>query len=328
MKKQNSSGIIIDIILWTMLSFFALFVLKNPKIAATGVTDGLFVCVNQLIPSIFPFMVFSNFIIKTNLHKKIGKCFSKPFEKFLKIGENSVGIVFLSFLSGFPSGALMTNELYKRNQCTKNEAERLMGFCNNASPAFCIAVLGDKIFHNPFMGFLVYICHVFSAFISGFIISRNSENNFLTHKKDTTDKKISTISAFVKSITQSAVSNFYICSFVTFFYAFLNMVDYLSLVSYLNRFLSFSPQVQNCVNSVIFGLIEITNGINMLKSLSPLSLAVSGLILSFSGFCILCQCSNYAYDSNLSMKYYLKTKLLQSVISFILCFIMGVIFLS
>ncbi len=328
MKKQNFLEIFIDIILWIMLSFFALFVLKNPKIAASGVSEGLYVCANQLIPSLFPFMVFSGFVIKSNIHKKIGKYLSKPFKKLFKISENSVSIVILSFLSGFPVGTIMATELYKRKECTKNEAERLMGFCNNASPAFCVAVLGDKILHNALLGFLIYICHLVGAIISGIIISRNNKNDFLIEKRKNDHEKLPTVSAFVKSITESGISMFYICAFVTFFYAFLNMVDYLSLVSYLNGFLSFSPQIQNCVNSVIFGLIEITNGINMIKSLSPLSVGAAGLILSFSGFCIMCQCSNYAYDSKLSMKYYVKTKLLQSVISFILCFVAGLIFLS
>lgn len=327
MKIQNYLEKTLDIILWVMLGLFALFVLKNPQVASNGVMNGLHVCIYQLIPSLFPFMVISNFIIKTNIHKKIGKIMSKPFKKLFKIGENASGIVILSFFTGFPVGASMANDLYRRKECTKNEAERLMGFCNNASIVFCLAVLGSGILKDVRLGIFIYICHIISAMIVGIISSKNKKTDFLVKEIYIEKNNMSSMTALVKSITESALSMFYVCAFVTFFFAFLNMVDYLSVTSYLNRYFSFSPQVLNCINSVLFGLVEITNGINMIKSVSPLSIACAGFILSFSGFCILCQCSNFAYDSKLSMKQYLKSKVLQSVITFILCYLISMIFI-
>lgn len=327
MKTKNYLEKTLDICLWFMLGIFALFVLNNPKVASSGVMSGLHVCLYQLIPSLFPFMVISNFIIKTNLHKKIGKFMAKPFNKLFKIGENASGIVILSFFTGFPVGAYMANNLYRRKECTKNEAERLMGFCNNASPIFCIAVLGSGILKDIKLGILVYVCHIISAVIVGIISSRGKRTDFLIKEVSFDDNSIPSLSALVKSITEAAVSMFYVCAFITFFFAFLNMADYLSLTSYLNKYFSFSPQIINSINSVIFGLFEITKGINMIKSVSALSVSCASLILSFSGFCILCQCSNFAYDSKLSLKQYVKSKILQGIISFILCYIISIIFI-
>ena len=48
----------------------------------------------------------------------------------------------LGMLSGYPVGAQTAASLYASGQLTKEETERLLGFCSNAGPAFIFGMVG------------------------------------------------------------------------------------------------------------------------------------------------------------------------------------------
>ena len=48
----------------------------------------------------------------------------------------------LGLVGGYPIGARTAAELYASGDLTRQEAERLLTFCNNSNPVFLISVLG------------------------------------------------------------------------------------------------------------------------------------------------------------------------------------------
>ena len=44
----------------------------------------------------------------------------------------------------------------------KEEAERLLGFCNNSGPAFIVGAVGAGIFGSPSVGLALYGIHILS----------------------------------------------------------------------------------------------------------------------------------------------------------------------
>lgn len=78
----------------------------------TGALQGLLYCGNILIPSLFPFMVLSTFIVKSGIADALGK-FLSPVTKRLFHTDGSVGVVILLGLTGgFPVGAKGVATLY------------------------------------------------------------------------------------------------------------------------------------------------------------------------------------------------------------------------
>jgi hypothetical protein len=75
----------------------------------------------------------------------------------------------LGIIGGYPVGAKTAISLYQKKLCTKEEAERLLGFCNNSGPAFILGVVGVGVFSSSRIGILLYLVHIFSSITVGFL---------------------------------------------------------------------------------------------------------------------------------------------------------------
>ena len=65
------------------------FMFKFPDTVTNGVTEGLKVCFYIILPSLFPFMVLSTYIIKSNIFDFAYK-FLAPISKFLLKEKSSI----------------------------------------------------------------------------------------------------------------------------------------------------------------------------------------------------------------------------------------------
>ena len=77
-SKKFSAAIksIQTIVLIALTIIISTIILVFPEYSSNGVKKGLTFCSNILIPSLFPFMVISGFIVKSNLSLKLGKIMS------------------------------------------------------------------------------------------------------------------------------------------------------------------------------------------------------------------------------------------------------------
>lgn len=67
-------------------------------------------------------------------------------------------------------GAQLTGELYQQGSLTKNEAERLLAFCNNSGPLFILGTVGIGLFGNRSYGVLLLVCHIAAAVTVGLLL--------------------------------------------------------------------------------------------------------------------------------------------------------------
>ena len=117
------------------------FILIFPQFSSLGVKIGLNFCFETLIPSLFPFMVLSSFIIKSQISISIGK-FIDPFTKLLFKLPGCAGSTFLlGLIGGYPTGAKGVKTLLDQNQISKSIANHMAMFTFGAGPAFIINVI-------------------------------------------------------------------------------------------------------------------------------------------------------------------------------------------
>ena len=122
-----------------LLTVVAVFLLAGlaaaPSQCLAGAREGLNLCANIIIPSLFPFFVCSKLLIITGAAEKIGKWCQIIMRPLFNVpGCASVALV-LGLLSGYPVGARCGVDLYEK-LCTKSEAQRIVCFCNNCGPLF------------------------------------------------------------------------------------------------------------------------------------------------------------------------------------------------
>ena len=130
----------------------ALGILLFPNDVRNGASNGISYCLYTLVPSLFPFMVLSSFIIHSGISKFIGKLL-QPVIQFLFYLPGSAGsVIIMSMIGGYPVGARGCMSLLEQGAITQKQAQRMLYFCVNAGPAFIISVVGSTLLQNALMG--------------------------------------------------------------------------------------------------------------------------------------------------------------------------------
>ena len=87
------------------------FALIFSKILSSAAYEGIKICTNILIPSMFVFLIISEFFYKSNALNFILKPFSFLCEKLFKIDKSLGPIMFFSLICGYPAGANLIKNL-------------------------------------------------------------------------------------------------------------------------------------------------------------------------------------------------------------------------
>ena len=121
----------------------------------SGAIDGLQLCADILIPSLFPFCVISTFIIRSDISNFLGKLLSPLGKLLFGINGNATCAIMLSMLSGYPVGAKLIGLLYEQNQLSQKQAQNLICCCVNPGPAFIVLAVGQGILNSRQIGYFL-----------------------------------------------------------------------------------------------------------------------------------------------------------------------------
>ena len=123
-----------------------------------GALNGINLCLNVLVPSLFPFMAASSFIVKSGLAQKIGKPLSRITKALFGLSGSFAPVILLSMLGGYPVGAKGISELAKSGAVSQREAEKAALFAVCAGPGFIINFVGTSLYNNKtvIVSLLVY----------------------------------------------------------------------------------------------------------------------------------------------------------------------------
>ena len=283
---------------------------------------GLALWTNSVLPSLFPFFIASELILETNLPYSLGKHFSSFIKPIFNVsGEGSIAII-LGTLIGNPIGAKTICNFKKDKIISKLEAERLVAFCNNTNPLFILGTVGVSLYNNNHIGRVLLFSHIISSILVGYLFrfwKKNkldvnfSETKFNTQKSPI---KISNLGYLLgKSIKNSINSCLQIGGFIVLFSVIISILQNMGIFFQNQEF-----------NSLFYGFIELTNGVNLscdLYSSVPLtSILLTSFLIGFGGLSILFQIYSIISKENISIKPYFFGKLLQGFFSTIITFIL------
>lgn len=232
---------------------------------------------NNVFPSLFPFFVLSEILIKLGFVEITGKLF-KPLMKFLfKTSGESAFIFIMSIVSGNPGNAKYTRELYDRGLISSKEATKMLMFTHFCNPLFILGTIGMTFFTSYKMGLIL----LFSHYIGNFIIGIFIRNKFpLSFKEKKQEKKVSNDENIGTIITNSLFN-----SLNTLLLILGAISICLVLTTIIDKNFNFSTFHQN----IICGIIEVTQGVKFV-SLDNINLKIKAVLcvmfLSFGGFSI------------------------------------------
>ncbi|MBP0979078.1 MAG: hypothetical protein J6C55_00300 [Oscillospiraceae bacterium] len=309
-NKTNQDKIFFNIIknifFVSLILIFIFFIFRSPDIIYKGVSEGFNICINIIVPSLFPFMVICNFICLSPIVNLISR-FLSPITKYIFRLPSNVGcLIFMSFIGGYPMGAKLISEFLSQKQISRETANRLLCFCVNAGPAFVITAIGYMIYNNKKTGVYLLISHILGSIIIGFILGCFNNKNSNKNKYN----KIISLSysqAFVKSVVDSIYSIINISSFVIIFSVIILVIK--------NIF-----RFNNIIN-ILLSFLEITVGLNDIVKLdNSLSLLLASFLISFSGISIICQVFYFIKDHDLDKKKIFIFRIFHGLISVIIIY--------
>lgn len=196
---------------------FCIFLFTEPAVSAEGVRRGIRLCTEVIIPSLFPFMIVSSFILKSGIGAVIGKLLNPITQALFALPGEAGTAVFMSMIGGFPIGAKMTAELLESGSITPRQAQRMQVFCLNAGPAFVVGALGSGILGNSKVGWILYASNVTASILLGILTRIADDKQKPLPTAHALYKVINPISAFNSSTAEVAQSIFSVCAWVIVF---------------------------------------------------------------------------------------------------------------
>ena len=229
--------------------------------------EGMKLCLNVIVPTLLPILILTNTIIKSSSRVFLETVFS-PLARLLRLPKCACCALILGLIGGYPTGAILSNELFNLHLIDNQTAKRLLrcSFCGGV--AFIITAVGTIHLNSTKTGIIIYTVNVLSSIIicvADGIIHRSTN-------KSTQEYSIGSQSfcnALINSIECSTKSVAVMCGCIVFFSAICGLVS---------------------IPPFAMPLIEITNGI--FKFNGSISLPYLCFFLSFGGLCIHLQILN------------------------------------
>lgn len=308
-----------DSLLGLALILSTVALVAAPQESIDGAKDGLALCFNVIVPSLFPFFVLASLVVDLGLAAYLGRAMEGLMRPLFRVSGSCAAAVALGFIGGYPIGARTTLQLYQQGLCSKIEAERLLAFCNNSGPAFIFGVVGAGVFGDGRVGLLLYITHAVASILVG-ILFRFYGGNHKEGVSSRQPKPIETVTlpaAFTSSITRALQSTLNICAFVIFFAVFLRLLSAHGVLSAVAEGLSLIGFQPEWARRLVAGLFEVSSGVSSLQGNSQLvgRVSMAAFMLGWAGLSVHCQVLSFLVDTGLSSRVYLAGKLCHGLVA-------------
>lgn len=322
-----------------ILLLFTIFLAIFSSTSLIAAKSGLTLWATSVVPSLFPFFVATELLLKTRIPYMLGKLFNKVMEPIFNIrGEGAFALI-MGIISGYPIGTKITCKFSEDNVLNKEEGERLLSFTNNSGPLFIIGTIGINMYGSSMIGTLLFITHILACFSVGFLF-RFWNRNFKNRKKDISNNTLNIINrdevsisnlgeCLSESISNSISTIMMIGGFVVIFSvitAILKSSHFINIVGKMLIPIFVLLRIPlNFQEPLIIGLFEITNGIYLISDIHIKALSINVILTAFllgiGGISVFLQILSITAKSDLSIKPYIIGKILQGFIAAFYTFI-------
>lgn len=201
-------------------------------------------------------------------------------------------------------GAQCIRQAYEKGTLTRDDAQRMLAFCNNAGPAFIFGI-SSALFDAKLAPWAIWGIQITSAIAAGMLLkpSKNSTRKIIQAPPKSAPGLI------LQSIKAMAI----ICSW---------LILAKILIGYIE--LWFLYRLPLILRIPIVGILELSNGCVLLKQIesNEIKFIIINALLSFGGLCIWMQTASAVGD--LSKQTFCIGKLIQTAISSVLSSVLSV----
>lgn len=307
--------------------------------------EGLIVWWNIVLPASLPFFIGSQVLIGLGVVHFLSIILAPLMRPLFNVPGAGAFALTMGLSSGNPLGAAITADLRKKNLCSKTEGERLICFTNNANLLFMKGAVAVGIFKMAELGIIFVFTHYLATFFTAIIyrfykFKKHSASNIFKNNKQNFSKAVEALQKARKedgrsfgrllgdAVNKSISTLLMIGGFIVVFSVLIKILKTSGLVKImtvlilpvLNR-LGLDPSLGEPLISSFF---EITNGIKMISISTAVleqKILLTCAVISWSGLSIQTQVASVIADSDLSILPYLFSRVIHSILSFFIAFI-------
>ncbi|MBD5532250.1 MAG: hypothetical protein HDQ98_08620 [Lachnospiraceae bacterium] len=296
-----------------VILLFIVLLLVSSKTALSLATLGLTLWLENMVPTLLPFMILSGILTGLKLQELLCRPLRGCFGRLFHTTSNGAYCIIMGFLCGFPMGAFCVADLYQKGQLSKEESVRLIPFCNNIGPvyfySFAVPLLGlqaPSYQTLPLLTFGMYGIPLLYGVFSRAAVKPSPAVPASLIQSEKTEPSL--FAVMDEAISHAGKSMLRLCGYMILF-------NILMLPLY-------SLQVNGFYSGILHSVFEISGGIRVLQGyliLMPEKRMLLQLLmltaLSFGGFCCAGQSECFLHAVSLSPGAYLLRRLLIAMLA-------------
>lgn len=334
--KKTSSSLFLIVLFFLMLLF--------PEPVFSGACKGLLLWFRTVLPTLFPFILICNLLIQTGTIHQILSLTRPLFCRLFGVSAYGSFAVLSGFLCGYPMGAKVTADLYKKGLVSRREASYLLSFCNNTSPMFIISFLVVQNLNEERLKLPTLLILWLAPILCSFLFRRNYGSPFsssagrggwkafLSSSANRDGRKTSFSSPADREVSLFPKASFSEISpdadaledsISDALESITKIGAYIMIFSILTELARLLPLPETPVTLIVLSAFEITNGITLLcrSSLSPDLIYLFCLAqTAFGGLCAVAQTNFMIKNTGLSILPYVQKKLITAMVTSLLAF--------
>ncbi len=283
-----------------------LLVLYSP-LAMQGAKEGLSLCGQVIIPSMYPFFVLAGIFAELG-----GSGRSLRKRKFLwailRQPPAALGVILLGFLGGYPLGARAAAHMMEQGALTRPQAQRLLLFCVNAGPAYLIGAVGSALLGNRQAGVLLFVSTLTAGLVMGLLTralpDQDAQDDALSIDRVQKERK-GLDAVLLSSVTQATGSILGVCAWVVLFSALCALLRLL-------------PQSMWSAIPALNVLLEVSSGAAAVIR-AGLPLPVLCAALCWGGLSVHCQLLGDLRKTGLPLRLFWVSRILHGALAAAVC---------
>ena len=305
-----------------MVFFVLILIITTPQKYISVSLNAVSVWYKVLLPSLFPFFVFSKLLTSLGYVKHISSAFKKITYKLYKTPPISSYVFFMSILTGYPVGSKLCYDLYKDGYLSKIDAKKCITYTSNSGPMFIIGSVGIGILLSKEAGYIILISHIIGALLNGLIYRNMKDEDYKS--KNIVYNQNEPETSLSSCVMDSIFSILLIGGIVVVAFIFIEVLNNIGIFYPFVYIFSKIGIDENVAKAIINGFFEITNGCLSLSSLSlniSTKTILSCAIISFGGISTTLQAMAFIKDI-VTYKFFITQKITHMILSTIICAIL------
>lgn len=279
-----------------------LLMIFNSDMAILSAKKGISLWSSDVLPAMLPFFICVNFL------NSIG---------VIKYLPRSIFPFVMSVLSGYPMGAKIIGDMFRSGTIDRQEAKRLLSFCNTSGPVFIIGAVGVGMLGSNQAGIIAAIAHYLGAICNGVVFSIVYPKKAAHSEKEDMVIIGNLVDNFTNSIFYAFKSLSIILTYIVMFMFLTDMLEQTGI---------FDMVSSDIGASLMRGLFEMTVGCSFLEATSltlNYKCMLAAVIISWGGLSIIGQSVSMLAGTKISVLYLILIKLTHSIFAGIIALFIG-----